>query len=125
MIRQILLPVLLAGALALVVLLVFILRLRGSGLSTWADVSLIALTMIASFLTLVPLLLLAGMIYGLNYVGRYLPGYARVAQDYFARAARFARQISERVSAPVIAAASVSAAARRALGQAHERDAKQ
>jgi hypothetical protein len=72
------------------------------GASTWADVSLIFLIVIALAFGLAPLALVAALVYGMVYALRYLPGYARVAQDFLAQASRTVRQAADQVAKPVI-----------------------
>jgi len=92
--------------------------------SVWADVSLVFLILIAAAIALVPLALVAGLVAGLWYALRYLPGYAKVAQDYLAQAARIVRQVADRAAAPVIAVESATAAARGGWKKGIERKTK-
>jgi hypothetical protein len=78
--------------------------------SVWADVSLIFLILMTAALALLPLALLVAAIFGLWYALRYLPGYARVAQNYVALAAGYVRQAADRAVQPFIAVDRAAAA---------------
>jgi len=121
--RQILLPLIVAVVGALVAL-AMVIGAAPAGRSVWADVSLISLIVIGAALGLIPLALLAGLIFGLWYAVRYLPGYSRIAQDYTALAARYVDLGSQKVTAPVIAVNGAAAAVRGAMGQGADKDTK-
>lgn len=121
--RQILLPLILAVVAALVGLASAI-GAAPAGRSVWADVSLIFLIVIGAAIALIPLALLAALIFGLWYAVRYLPGYAKIGQDYTALAARYVGLGSQRVTAPVIAVNSAAAALRGAVGREADKETK-
>jgi hypothetical protein len=128
MLRQIYLPLGVAVLAALVVLGFAIygaITGQAAADSVWADVSLIFLIMIGAAISLVPLALFAALAAGVWYVLRYLPGYARVAQGYVAQAAAFVRQMADKAAAPVITAASTTAAVRGGWRRGIERKPKQ
>jgi hypothetical protein len=92
--------------------------------SVWADVSLIFLIIIAAAIALVPLALVAGLAVGVWYILRYLPGYARVAQEYLAQAAAYVRRAADRAAAPFIAVNGAAAGVRGGWRSAVERKPK-
>ncbi len=89
--------------------------------SVWADASLIFLILMAAALAILPLALLVASNFGLWYALRYLPGYARLAQDYVALAAGYVRRAANRAAQPVIAVDSAAAAVRGGWKTATER----
>lgn len=93
--------------------------------SAWADVSLIFLILIAAAVAVMPLALLGGLVVGMWYGLRYLPGYARLIQTYAARFARVVRQVADRAASPLIAverwAAAVRGGARGLTERTHRR----
>ncbi|MBI3361025.1 MAG: hypothetical protein HY023_07935 [Chloroflexi bacterium] len=112
---QIQLPLMIALIGALTVL-AFVFGATPAGRSVWADVSLILLIVIGLGLSIAPLALIVGFLVGLWYVIRYLPGYAKIAQDFMRRVAGRTAEYSDRVTRPVIATHSAGAAVGGALG---------
>jgi hypothetical protein len=91
--------------------------------SVWADVSLIFLILMTAALALLPLA--AAAIFGLWFALRYLPGYARVAQEYVALAAGYVRQAADRAVQPFIAVDRAAAAVSGGWKAATERKPKE
>jgi hypothetical protein len=127
LVRQIYLPlgVVLAGVVALIVLAILAgLGVVGSpaGASAWADVSLIFLIVIALAMGLAPLVIFGGLVYGLSYALRYLPGYARKAQEFLTRLNFTVHEVADKLARPVVAVESGSAAVGSAVKGLTERN---
>lgn len=98
---QIILPMVLVG----VVLLAGVVALGLTGVGSagrWADISLMWLLLPVIVLSIVPLALLVGLIYGLTRALGALPGLAYQAQRALLRVERTTRRIADRAAAPVI-----------------------
>ncbi len=80
-------------------------------LGRWADVSFIWLTPPVIFGSLIMLLLVGGMAFGIIKLIQVLPPYARLAQDFFLKVQVRAHQVSEQVAKPFIRAKGAAAGA--------------
>jgi hypothetical protein len=127
LVRQVYLPlgIVLVAVIALIVLTILAgLGVVGSpaGASVWADVSLIFIIVIALSMGLAPLIIFGGLAYGLGYALRYLPGYARVVQDFLVRLNYTVNEVADRIAKPVVAVESGSAAVGTAVRGLTERN---
>ncbi len=80
--------------------------------SRWADVSLIWLSPPIVIGSLVMLVLVGGLAFGIFKLIQVLPPYARLVQDFFLRLHVRVRQVCDRAVKPFIQAGGASAAAR-------------
>jgi len=79
--------------------------------SRWADVSLIWLLLPALVVVLVMLLMLSGVVYLITRLLAILPGYARLAQDFFYLVQVRVKSISDKLVEPVLKLRSFKAGA--------------
>jgi hypothetical protein len=103
--HQVMMQVFLPLAIAVLVILVLALGAAiGSFLdvSRWADISLVWLIMIYLAFALVFFVLLVGMIFGVAWLVRNLPFYARQAQDLFIMVRVQVGRISDKAVEPVL-----------------------
>lgn len=91
------------GVLAVLILMGLIVFAAGHPTrSVWADVSLIYLIIFAAIGGLVLLALLVGVVVGLYYALRELPGYFKIAQDFMLLVAFRAAELSQKVASVFI-----------------------
>ena len=83
-----------------------------AGASAWADASLILLLVPVLVLSVIPIVLLAALAYGVSYLLGQIPVPAHQVQQSLAQVQRIAEVASDRVSKPVIVFKSGAAAAR-------------
>lgn len=76
----------------------------------WADVSLVIVILQVMIVTLPLLIVFGGLAYGVAYLVKLLPPYAKVAQDYTALAARKTEWAMQYVVNPILQIRSVVAA---------------
>lgn len=79
--------------------------------SRWADVSLIWLLLPALVVVLVMLLMLSGVVYLITRLLAILPGYARLAQDFFYLVQVRVKSISDKLVEPILKLRSFKAGA--------------
>ena len=79
--------------------------------SRWADVSLIWLLLPALVVVLVMLMMLSGVVYLITRLLAILPGYARLAQDFFYLVQVRVKSISDKLVEPVLKLRSFKAGA--------------
>jgi hypothetical protein len=115
---QIIAPLALAVVAVLVVAVLLILPVGAPARSVGADVSLIFLIVPAAFFGLVLLALFSGLAYGVYWLLRELPFYAKPAQEWVALAAYRVNGGAAKVSSLAMSVRSSWAAARRAAADA-------
>jgi hypothetical protein len=94
---------------------VLVLATRGGNVSQAADTSLIFLILPTMLMALLPLVLLAVVAYGIIWLNKNLPPYAKQAQDAFARVRDVVRQGADKSVEPILRLKSALAALK-ALG---------
>ncbi len=102
---QIYVPLIIGGLLVVAVcILAVVAGASGDSAATrlWADVSLVFIVFQVMIVTLPLLILFGGLAWGLKYLIRLLPPYAKVAQDYTALAARKTEWAMQYVVGPVL-----------------------
>jgi hypothetical protein len=110
---QIYVPLIIGG-----LLVVGVMVLTGFAVSTgnsaatrlWADVSLVIVILQVMIVTLPLLILFGGLAWGIGYLVKLVPPYAKVAQDYTALAARKTEWAMQYVVNPILQIRSVVAA---------------
>ncbi len=113
---QITFPLILGGILLLgMCSLTTLSGLGGGEVGLWRDVSLIGLILPTMALALIPLALLAGLVYGLSRLLTVLPGYAHSAQDIVYRLAARVVKFANSLAAPAIRLRSLLAGIQRML----------
>ena len=102
--RQILFPVILAGlALALLVALIAVATFqRGGDVERWAAISTIWIVIPVIIVTLVFLILLGAMIYGMAQLLKWIPPYSGLAQRYVWRAQGYIQRGADMVVRPIL-----------------------
>ncbi len=110
---QIYIPLIAGGLLVLAVcILAIVAGVSGDSAATrlWADVSLVFIVFQVIIVTLPLLILFGGLAWGIAYLVKLLPPYAKVAQDYTALAARKTEWAMQYVVNPILQIRSVVAA---------------
>ena len=73
----------------------------GSGeLTRWAGVSIVWLSLPVIILSLLMLALVRGLVYGVTKLLHVLPGYARLAQDFFVRVQNKVKALADKIVEP-------------------------
>jgi hypothetical protein len=75
---------------------------NSSGVSKWADISLIWIILPTLVINLIPLALIGALAYGMIRLIGILPGYARIAQDFLSTVRVKARSYANTAAKPVI-----------------------
>lgn len=101
---------LIIGIVAILVLAFLAARGATDNVSRWADISLIWLILPMLFITLIFILLVGAIAYGVIWLVRKLPVYARRAQDLVASLVALTRRLGDAVVEPIIRIRSYRAA---------------
>ena len=112
--RQVWLQVYLPFALGFLLLALIAFLLWGSnmaGASAWADASLILLLLPVIVLSVIPIVLLAALVYGVTYLTRQIPVPAHQAQQSIAKIGRIIELSTKRAIQPLIVVKAGAAAA--------------
>jgi hypothetical protein len=113
---QITLPIALGGALLLTLSILAIVALSSQAQSQWADIALIWLIVPLLFVSLLILVITAGLAFLVIQLIRILPPYAHQAQGFMAMLAVKVGQLCDKIAEPILKVQSLSAS-RRALGR--------
>ena len=116
--RQILFPVILAGVgLAALVALIAIATFRqGGDVERWVAISTIWIVIPVIILTLIFLVVLGAMIYGMMQLLKWLPPYSGMAQRYVWRAQGYIQRGADMVTRPILGLESMISSLRNFFG---------
>lgn len=98
---QITIPLIL-GVLIVVALAVAVSLGSTQEISRWSEISIIWLIIPVLFVSLIFLVILAGLVYGVTWVLRNLPPYTRLAQDAVARVGESVVKVADKTVEPVL-----------------------
>jgi hypothetical protein len=111
---QIALPLGLASLIVLVIAVLLIAPVGAPVRSVWADISLIFLIIPTGLFGLVAFALVAGLAYGLYWLLRELPYYAKIVQDFVALATYRVNTVAGKISDVILSIRSFWAGVRKA-----------